>query len=142
VNPDVYTYQTRVRYAEIDRMGVAYHSRYIEWFEAARTDMLREKGLPYNRLEARGFSLPVIEIHCRYFKSVIYDELVTIHTSVKHVNRLKLHLIYNVYGESDDILRADGFSLHCFVNRQGKPVRVDRQLVIFIGGNSIPDNFV
>ncbi|MBN2102976.1 acyl-CoA thioesterase [bacterium] len=138
MNPIIYRYQTRVRYAEIDRMGVAYHSRYIEWFEAARTDMLRERGLPYNQLEAQGISLPVIEIHCRYYKPVLYDELITVHTSVSHANRLKLHLVYEVYGESDDVLRANGYSLHCFVNHQGRPVRVDRRLADFIIGKSNP----
>jgi acyl-CoA thioester hydrolase len=128
----VHQYQTRVRYAEIDRMGVAYHSRYIEWFEAARTEMLRDMGLPYKNLEEKNLFLPLVEVYCRYIKPVLYDELVTIHTIVKTVSRIKLHLEYDLFGEKDELLRAEGHTLHCFVNQEGKPVRADLRLVHFI----------
>ena len=127
-------YQTRVRYAEIDRMGLVYHSRYIEWFEAARTEMLRDRGLAYNDLEAGGLSLPVVEVKARFIKPVRYDDLVTIHTCVEHVSRVRLHLSYRVFVEPDD-LRADGYTIHCFVNRLGRPKRVGQALVHLILGN-------
>ena len=136
MGPIKHTYHTRVRYAEIDRMGVAYHSRYIEWFEAARTDMLRDRGLPYSQLESEGIALPVIEVHCRYIKPVLYDELICVHTCVNQVTRLKLHLDYEVFNESGTRLCAEGHTIHCFVNLQGKPIRADRRLVDFIGGLS------
>lgn len=31
----------RVRYAETDQMGVAYHSHYLVWFEVGRSSTLR-----------------------------------------------------------------------------------------------------
>jgi acyl-CoA thioester hydrolase len=127
-------YQTRVRYAEIDRMGLAYHSRYIEWFEAARTEMLRDQGLAYNDLEARGLSLPVVEVKARYLKPVRYDDLVTVRTRVAKVSRVRLHLTYQVFIEPGD-LRAEGYTIHCFINRQGRPQRVDQSLVNLIRGN-------
>ena len=40
----------RVRYAETDQMGVAHHSSYFVWMEAARTELLRESGLSYREL--------------------------------------------------------------------------------------------
>ena len=127
-------YQTRVRYAEIDRMGLAYHSRYIEWFEAARTEMLRDRGLAYNDLEARGLSLPVVEVKARFVKPVRYDDLVTIYTRVENVSRVRLHLSYQVFVEPGD-LNADGYTVHCFVNRLGRPQRVGQALVHLILGN-------
>ncbi len=128
---DAHAYQTRVRYAEIDRMGVAYHSRYIEWFEAARTELLRESAVTYDQMEESGISLPVIEVRAHYFKPVFYDELVTIFTRVSHVDRLKLHLSYQLYGERNEALRAEGYTIHCFVNAKGSPIRVNREWVAF-----------
>ncbi len=46
-------YKTRVLFADTDKMGVVYHGRYLEWFEGARTEMLRDHGLPYKDLEER-----------------------------------------------------------------------------------------
>ena len=33
--------QFRVRYADTDKMGVVYHSNYINYFEVARTESIR-----------------------------------------------------------------------------------------------------
>ena len=34
----------RVRYAETDQMGVAYHANYLIWFEVGRADFCRQHG--------------------------------------------------------------------------------------------------
>lgn len=44
----------RVRYAETDEMGVAWHGEYLAWFEVGRTDLLRGCGCSYRELEAQG----------------------------------------------------------------------------------------
>ena len=51
--------QIRVRYAETDMMGIAYHANYLPWLEIGRTDLLRENGFPYAELERMGYPLPV-----------------------------------------------------------------------------------
>ena len=33
--------EVRVRYAETDQMGVAYHANYLVWCEVGRTDFIR-----------------------------------------------------------------------------------------------------
>ena len=44
--------EVRVRYAETDMMGIAYHGNYLPWLEIGRTELLRQHGLPYAELEA------------------------------------------------------------------------------------------
>src|SRR5579885_2257594 len=41
----------RVRYADTDQMGLVYYGKYFEYFEVARTEMLRACGLPYAEIE-------------------------------------------------------------------------------------------
>jgi acyl-CoA thioester hydrolase len=36
-----------VRYAETDQMGIVHHSNYAVWFEAGRTDFIKELGMSY-----------------------------------------------------------------------------------------------
>ena len=48
----------RVRYAETDKMGIAYHANYFTWFEVARVNMLDELGASYRDLESEGFFVP------------------------------------------------------------------------------------
>ncbi len=127
---DAFRYKVRARYADVDGMGVVYHSRYLEWFEAARTEMLREAGLSYRELIKLGVQLPVIEARCRYLRSVHYDDVVEIRTQINEVTRAKMRIGYTVFG-SDEEAKAEGFSLHCFINTQGRAVRAPEFLLSF-----------
>ena len=45
-------YVRKVQYYETDRMGIVHHSNYIRWMEEARTDVLEQIGLPYDKIES------------------------------------------------------------------------------------------
>ncbi len=121
----------RVRYADVDQMGFVYHTRYLEWFEAARTELIRGMGKSYRELEEEGTFLPVVEAYCRYRRPVRYDELVRIKTVIGKVTRSKMRLEYQLWGEHDEIVRVEGYTLHCFLNALGKPVRASQSLIDF-----------
>ena len=123
-----YIHEVRVRYADTDQMGVVYHGRYFEWFEAARTEMLRNMGLSYKKIESDGILMPVIEASCRYKRSVRYDELIQIKTTIVEVNKTRIKLKYEVCGEDNTSLRAIGSTVHCFINSSGRPVRASAKL--------------
>lgn len=123
--PHIYTY--RVRYADTDQMSVVYHARYLEWFEAARTEMLRAAGLPYKVLEDAGFSLPVLEAHCQYKQPALYDDLIEVTTKVGEWSRLRFTLNYGVRRQGEEAILAEGFTKHCFVDKNGRPVRVEKK---------------
>jgi acyl-CoA thioester hydrolase len=72
----------RVRYAETDQMGVAYHGDYFAWFEVGRTDLLRHRGLTYRELEQQDLRLPVIETGARFLRPALYDDELEIRTRV------------------------------------------------------------
>jgi acyl-CoA thioester hydrolase len=133
-------YRTRVRYAEVDRMGVVYHSRYIEWFEAARTELLREMGFPYRELEERGFLLPVREVSCLYLAPARYDDVVEIRTGIGAVNRLTVELLYEARDAATGRSLARGRTLHCFTNRAGRPVRAESRIVDLLRTRSEASN--
>lgn len=127
-------FQYRVRYADTDQMGVVYHARYLEWFEAARTEMLRDRGLPYKALEDAGVSLPVIEAHCRYRLPVHYDDLAEVTTWMGERSKSRFRLDYEVRIQSDPVLRTDGYTWHCFVNKAGRPIRPPAEFAGFFEG--------
>src|SRR5690625_5389358 len=55
-----YTYTLRSRYGETDQMGYVYYGRYLDYFEVARTEMIRDLGVSYSKLEEEGIMLPGI----------------------------------------------------------------------------------
>jgi acyl-CoA thioester hydrolase len=120
----------RARYADVDKMGVVYHGRYFEWFESARTEMLRERGLTYARFEdEEGFLLPVTEAQCKYLRPVRYDEVVRVYCDLLEASRVRLRLDYRVEGEG--VVHAEGWTRHCFTNRDGNPTRIPKQWASF-----------
>lgn len=129
--------QVTVRYAETDMMGVVYHANYLPWFEVARTHLLKENGLPYRQLEADGYRLPVLEVNARYLRPAVYDDLITLVVSLREKPLLRIRLDYEVF-RGDELL-ATGYTLHAFVDLQGRPVRPPPKFVewshaIFGGG--------
>jgi acyl-CoA thioester hydrolase len=110
-----------VRYAETDMMGIVYHGSYLPWFEIGRTTLLKEIGLPYRQLETDGFRLPVLEVTAKYLRPAVYDDTLTIVTTMREKPLLRIRLEYEVL-RGDELL-ATGQTLHAFVDLSGKPVR-------------------
>lgn len=113
--------QLTVRYAETDMMGIVYHANYLPWFEIGRTTLLKEHGLPYRQLEADGYRLPVLEITAKFLRPAVYDDTLSILTTLREKPVLRIKLEYEV--RRGDELLATGHSLHAFINLQGEPVR-------------------
>ena len=84
--PVVNEVRLRVRYAETDQMGVAYHSNHFIWFEVGRVELLRQLGFSYKDMEQTdNCHMPVVDAHCRYRVPAVYDEEVVVRTSLKNV---------------------------------------------------------
>ena len=121
--PIRYLYRHRVRYRECDPMGVVYHAHVLDWFEAARTEALREAGLAYRELEASGVIMPVVEATVRYHQSAKYDDLLEIEAVFPEPPRVRVPVDYTVRraGESDVLI--SGRVTLCFVDvARGRPV--------------------
>jgi acyl-CoA thioester hydrolase len=119
--------QVTVRYAETDMMGVVYHGSYLPWFEIGRTTLLKELGLPYRKLESEGYRLPVLEVSAKYFRPAVYDDTLTIVTTLREKPILRIRLDYEV--RRGEELLATGHTVHAFIDREGKPVRPPASVV-------------
>lgn len=97
----------RVRYAETDQMGVVYHSHYFPWFESSRAEAIRSLGYTYAQLEKEGAIMPVVDVHCKYLRPALYDDLLTVRTILKELplhHKIEFH--NEVYNEKNELLAA------------------------------------
>lgn len=118
-----HVYRHRVRYRECDPMGVVYHAHVLDWFEAARTEALREAGLPYAELEASGVVMPVVEAVLRYHASVRYDDLVEVEAVFPEPPRVRVPVDYAVRRAGEAAVLVSGRVTLCFVDAErGRPV--------------------
>ena len=118
----------RVRYAETDQMGVAWHGEYLAWFEVGRTDLLRGCGCTYGELEAQGLRLPVIEVQARYLRPALYDDVLEIHTRLTDVGGARVSFDYEVHREGTDGPLATGSTSHAAIDLRGRPRRIPEDL--------------
>jgi acyl-CoA thioester hydrolase len=122
------TSTVRVRYAETDQMGVAWHGQYFAWFEVGRTDLLRNLGCTYRELEAEGLRLPVIEASARYLQPARYDDLLEIRTRLVTLGGARLVFDYEVHRDGTGSPLATGSTAHAAVDPQGRPRRLPLDL--------------
>lgn len=105
-------------------MGVVYYTRYLEYFEAARTEMLKSIGLNVTDIENEGFFLPVVSAHCDYKKSAKFEDEIIVRTSIKDLPKARMKIEYEVY--KNETILADGYTIHGFTDHHGKAKRLPK----------------
>ncbi len=116
-----------VEYWETDQMGIVHHSNYIKWFEAARTNYLKEIGYPYKKMEEDGFWLPVYNLDAKYIKPARFEDDVFIETSIYELSPVKIVLRYVVKDNHNEML-AVGKTTHPVTDPSLKIVKLDSEI--------------
>ncbi len=124
--------QHRVNYSEVDQMGVAYHARYVVWFDQARTEHIRRTGISYRQLEARGILLVVGELNVRYRRPARYDDLVRIRCWVRECASRRVTFGYAVERERDGELLVTGTTGMMALNRSFSPARLPDEVAALL----------
>jgi len=113
----------RVRYSDTDHFGVVYYARYLDWFEAGRTEILRASGITYSELETKGLFAPVVEVKVNYKKPAKYDDVVVLETSVSHVGNSSIKFEYKVFNQNGDLL-VEAYTVNVFVTKEMKTAKI------------------
>ncbi len=120
----------RVRYAETDQMGVVYHSNYFPYFESARAESIRQLGFTYADMEKMGVIMPVVDVHCRYLRPALYDDLLTIKTMLKELpahHKIEFH--HEVFNEKEELLAVGKIILYFMEAKTMKKTVMPQNLV-------------
>ena len=120
----------RVRYPETDAMGYVHHSIYPQYYEYARIEMLREKGISYKKMEEDGIMLPVREIEIKYLKPARFDDELTITTILKVKPSLTLQFDFEVHNQHKELINTAHVSLVFADTKTGKPLRNAHQYIM------------
>lgn len=132
-----YTYRLRSRYGETDKMGYVYYGRYLEYFEVARTEMIRSFGISYRELEDDGYMLPVIHAELEYKTPINYDVEMHIEVLVYTTPGVRLQTYYKVYTEDEPNPHVLGEVTLCFVDAESRrPRRAPESFLAHIEANT------
>lgn len=130
--PPVHETQIRVRYAEVDQMGVVHHSKYFEYFEMGRTEALRACGMNYRDIEREGYYLVIAKATCSFKAPARYDDLLTLETWVEKITRMRIDHAYRLWRDEKRQLVAEASTTLGCVDREGRLREVPESLVELI----------
>ena len=123
-----HSFKTKIYYKDVDQMGIVYYSRYFEFFESARTELLASIGLAVRNIEDDDVFLPVINATCDYKRSAKFEDEITIVSSIDDLPTSRLVINYRVLSSDGSIL-ATGSTAHGFIYEKGTPKRPPQILV-------------
>ncbi len=112
--------EIRVRYSETDQMGVVYYSNYFVWMEVGRTNLLRDIGLTYKKMEEEGIALPVSKAFAKYIAPAFYDDLIAIHSTITSFSPIRIRIDYQIFRYKR--LLCTGFTEHAFISMKDRKV--------------------
>ena len=124
-----YDHPIKIYYKDVDQMGIVYYSRYYEYFEEARTELLASIGLDVMEVEKRGITLPVISSHCDYKRGAKFEQNILVEASIDSKPKSKLHIDYFVFIENEKDFIVNGYTEHAFVNKRGRAVRAPKMIL-------------
>ncbi len=120
--------EIRVRYIEIDQMGVVNNVNYFRWLEEGRVEFLRDMGVPMIQIEKDGTFLMIVETHCNYLAPARYDELVILETWISHVGTKSIRFDYLVIRKDRSEVIARAHSVHVCTDKSGKSKPIPAEL--------------
>lgn len=107
-------------------MGYLHHSRYLQYFEMGRVEMLRASGVSYAELERRGVFFVVIKAEIKYKSPARYDEELQLTTRITRQTFVRIDHAYEL--KRGDTLLAEGTTSIACVGRDGQVIKIPEDL--------------
>lgn len=88
---ETFSWPVRVYWEDTDAGGIVFYANYLKFFERARTEWLRAKGISQQALkESTGGMFVVGEVQVRFLKSARLDDELLLTTSLREAGRASM----------------------------------------------------
>jgi acyl-CoA thioester hydrolase len=119
----------RVRYAETDAQGVVYHANYLVYMEVARSSLTRERGFPYQAMEAAGINLVVVDARLRFRAPAGYDDPLVVRVRIRSLRGKVVAFEYRIEHAETRRLLVTGETTHLCVDSSFRPRAIPDEVV-------------
>lgn len=121
-----FTYKRKINYYETDKMGVVHHSNYIRYLEEARCRWLEKINISMESLEEMGYTIPTLEVNCKYKNHVTSGDTIIIKPEIKEYNGVRMTVSYEVLDSKTGKEVIKAYTKHCFTNRELRPINMKK----------------
>ena len=122
-----FTYERIINYYETDKMGVVHHSNYIRFLEEARTRWMEYLDISMEKLESLGFTIPTLEVNCKYKYHVTSGDIIVIKPKMLEFNGVRMTVGYDVINKETNQKVIDAWTKHCFTDINLKPINIKKK---------------
>lgn len=128
-----HSFSLRVYYEDTDLAGVVYYANYLKFIERARSEWVRNLGIDQARLRAQaGMVFAVRRVEADYLRPAIFDDVLTVHTTLAEQGGARLILNQVVLRGKDSLFSAR-VTLVC-LTAAGTPTRFPTALRAALAG--------
>jgi acyl-CoA thioester hydrolase len=110
------TVRVKIRFSEIDSMGVAWHGNYVCFFEDAREAFGVKYGIPYLDVYRNGYYTPVVSINCEYKSPLKYGDEALVEATYFDTPAAKIIFKYSIHNAETGVLVATGNTVQVFLS--------------------------
>ncbi len=108
--PLLATSSRRVRFEEVDVIGMAWHGRYVSYFEDGRIAFGDKYGLSYTNFRDKQVMAPIVQMHFDFKSPLRFDETMRIEARLHWCETLRLNFSYKIFN-SEERLAATGYTV-------------------------------
>jgi acyl-CoA thioester hydrolase len=119
----VATSERRVRFEEVDALGMVWHGRYPSYLEDGRTCFGDTYGLTYHCLRENRIVGPIVQMHLDYKIPLHFDEIMQIETRLHWAEAVRLNFSY-IIRNSKGAIAASGYTVQLLTEPDGTVILV------------------
>ncbi len=110
------TKRIRVRFNEVDSLGIVWHGHFVKYLEDGREDFGAKHGLTYLDFKANNFAIPVVKCDINYKIAVQYGDEVDVETTYHDTTAAKLVFNYRLFNIRTGELLATAKTIQVFTS--------------------------
>jgi acyl-CoA thioester hydrolase len=124
-----FQWPVRIYYEDTDAGGIVYHSNYLKYFERARTELLRSKGVSQQVLLEQHTGFVVRHMDIDFKQGATLDEALIVNTWIKEQKKASLIFCQEMVNDNGRVLCSATVKVACVNTQKMKPMAIPSYLV-------------
>ena len=108
--------EVKVRFGEVDSMGIVWHGNYVKYIEEGRESFGKKYGISYLDIYSNNVMAPVVNMNVDFKKQVKYGDMLIVETEFIETPAAKIIFDFRIFRKSDNELVATAQSTQVFID--------------------------
>ena len=118
--------EIKVRFSEVDSMGIVWHGNYVKYLEDGREAFGKKYQLTYMGVfNDHGYMIPLVKLDIEYKNQLFYEDELVLKTTLIDNPAAKICFEYELRRKSDNMLILKAETIQIFLTK-------DRELVLIM----------